>query len=101
MAEENVATDSTRGVWLALVTVLCWSLLPITLRIASRHLDPYTLTWYRFAVSALVLGVFLAATSGLPRISALRSVRPAALLLAATIGLVSNYVLYLVSLSYV
>ena len=92
---------STRGIWLSLVTVGCWSVLPITLRIASRHLDPYTLTWYRFVVSALVLAAWLAVKRGLPRSSALRRLRPVTLLLVATIGLVSNYVLYLVSLSYV
>jgi len=92
---------TTRGIWLSLVTVGCWSVLPITLRIASRHLDPYTLTWYRFVVSALVLAVWLAARRGLPAWDALRRARPLTLLLVATVGLVSNYVLYLVSLSYV
>jgi drug/metabolite transporter (DMT)-like permease len=91
----------TRGIGLSLVTVACWSVLPITLRIASRNLDPYTLTWYRFFLSALVLGAILAARAGLPRAATLRVPRPLALLVVATLGLLGNYVLYLVSLDYV
>lgn len=78
-----------------------WSVLPITLRLATRQLDPYTLTWYRFFLSALVIGGILAVRGGLPRWAQLRRVRPMALLVAATLGLAINYVLYLVSLDYV
>jgi drug/metabolite transporter (DMT)-like permease len=91
----------TRGIWLSLVTVAAWSLLPITLRIASRHLDPYTLTWYRFFASAVILGVWLAFQRGLPRPVAIRTRKATTLLVLGTVGLVSNYVLYLVSLDYV
>ncbi|HMC55180.1 MAG TPA: DMT family transporter [Gemmatimonadaceae bacterium] len=101
MNGEASGAHATRGVWLSLVTVGCWSVLPVTLRIASRHLDPYTLTWYRFVVSAFVLAVWLAARRELPVWSDVRRPRPAVLLLVATLGLVSNYVLYLVSLNYV
>lgn len=98
---EEAQPHPARGIWLSLVTVACWSVLPITLRIASRHLDAYTLTWYRFVVSAAVLGAWLAARHEFPRVAQLRRPRLATLLLLATLGLVSNYVLYLVSLSYV
>jgi drug/metabolite transporter (DMT)-like permease len=98
-AEAEASTS--RGIWLSLVVVGAWSVLPITLRLAARRLDPYTLTWYRFFLSALVVGGMLAARKNLPRLSQLRRVRPAMLLVAATLGLASNYVLYLVSLDYV
>ena len=91
----------SRGVWLAFVTVVCWSVLPITLRFASRHVDPYTLTWYRFSFSALVLGAILAVRRGMPSMAALRAPKVLTLVVVATVGLVANYVLYLVSLSYV
>lgn len=94
-------TNNARGIWLSLITVVCWSVLPITLRIASRHVDPYTLTWYRFLVSAILLGAILAARRALPLLSRVRMPRNAGLFLLATVGLVTNYVLYLVSLSYV
>lgn len=94
-------TNNARGIWLALITVVCWSVLPITLRIASRHVDPYTLTWYRFAVSGALLGAILAARRTLPALPLVRAPRNAGLFVIATLGLVANYVLYLVSLSYV
>jgi hypothetical protein len=75
--------------------------LPITLKIASRRLDPYTLTWYRFAVSALTLGAILGVRTGLPSVAAQRARSTAVLALVATAGLLVNYVLYLISLSYV
>lgn len=96
-----MSSANARGVWLSLITITCWSVLPITLRIASRHLDPYTLTWYRFAVSAIILAGILAMRRTLPAPSRVRVPRIAGLLLAATAGLVANYVLYLMSLSYV
>lgn len=92
--------QDSRGVWLALVTVVCWAVLPITLKIASRGVDPYTLTWYRFAIAAVVLAAILRGREGLPRLAALRSRTTLVLALVATTGLVTNYVLYLVSLSY-
>jgi drug/metabolite transporter (DMT)-like permease len=89
-----------RGTWLALVTVACWAILPVTLKIASRNMDAYTLTWYRFAISAVVLGAILRGRKGLPRLATLRSRHTLVLALVATAGLAINYVLYLVSLSY-
>lgn len=97
---ETGPTDS-RGVWLALVTVVCWGLLPITLKIASRHIDAYTLTWYRFSVSALVLAGILAVGRRLPSWKAVRAPKAVTLVIVAIVGLVANYVLYLVSLGYV
>ena len=97
----NDTSHTARGISLSLITVGAWSVLPITIRIASRHLDPYTLTWYRFLVSALVLGAVLATKRNLPRAATLRMPKAVVLLVAAIVGLVVNYVLYLVSLSYV
>ncbi len=92
---------TARGVWLSLITVGCWSVIPITLRIAARHMDPYTVTWYRFLVSALILGVILGAKGELPSPARILALRPMTLLVVGTVGLVGNYVLYLMSLSYV
>jgi drug/metabolite transporter (DMT)-like permease len=87
------------GLVLALTTAVLWGLLPIALKLALRGLDPYTITWYRFAVSSVVLGLLLVAQRGLPPIASLT--RHGWLLAIALVGLVSNYVLYLVALSHV
>ena len=92
----------TTGRWrlgfaLALTTAFLWGLLPIALKVVLKALDPYTVTWYRFASSGLLLGIILGAARGLPALASLG--RRAWLLLAiAFAGLTGNYVLYIVAL---
>ena len=63
-------------------------------------MDAFTITWYRLAAAALVLGLFQARRGRLPRVGRLdRS--GWLLLLVALGGLVGNYVLFLVSLEFV
>lgn len=88
------------GLALALTAAGLWGVLPIALKLALEGLDPYTITWYRFAVSSLVLGLILTASGSLPALSSLGG-RGWLLLAIALGGLVSNYVLYLVALSHV
>jgi drug/metabolite transporter (DMT)-like permease len=93
--------EDARGVWLALITVVCWAVLPITLKIASRHMDANTVTWYRFVIAGVLLAAILRGREGWPAPAMFRSRRTVVLAVVATAGLVVNYVLYLVSLSYV
>jgi len=87
------------GLVLALVTATAWGVLPVALKLVLEGMDASTITWYRFAVSALVLAGILAATRQLPSLRKLG--RQNWLLLAAALaGLVGNYVLYLLSLHY-
>ena len=92
----------TSGRWklgfaLALLTAMLWGVLPIALKIALRAIDPYTVTWYRFASSGLILGVTLGMTGGLPAIGKFDR-RTWMLLAIAFVGLTGNYVLYIVAL---
>ena len=87
------------GLALTLTTAVCWGILPIALKLALQGMDPATITWYRFTVAALLLGIILAVTGSLPNLKSLsRSIW--LLLLLAIIGLAGNYVLYLTALSY-
>lgn len=88
------------GLTLTLVTVACWGMLPVALKALLVYMDPWTITWYRFLVAAIVLGGWLAFTGGLPRPRAW-SASAALLLAVAVLGLVGNYVLYLVGLDHV
>ncbi len=54
------------GLSLALITSLLWGVMPIALKILLEGMDVYTISWYRFALSAVVVGVMLAATGQLP-----------------------------------
>ena len=94
--------QQTSGRWklgftLALSTAVLWGVLPIALKIALKSVDPYTVTWYRFAVSGLILGVVLLITGGLPTLAQFDR-RTWLLLGIAFIGLTGNYVLYIVAL---
>jgi drug/metabolite transporter (DMT)-like permease len=87
------------GLSLAVVTAFFWGVLPVALAILLRTLDAYTLTWFRFVTAALGLGTILLALGRLP---ALRSVGRQGwiMLLIALGGLVGNFILYVVALTY-
>jgi len=87
------------GLALALVTSLCWGILPIALKLALEGMDAYTITWYRFAVASVILGGILALTRRLPSLKPLGK-RGWLLVALALFGLVANYILYLIALDY-
>jgi drug/metabolite transporter (DMT)-like permease len=80
---------------LALLAALFWGLLPLALQLVAPALDPYTITWCRFLVAALVVGLFLGRRSSLPRpwrlTPGLRLLVPVAI-----VGLTLNYTLFVV-----
>jgi drug/metabolite transporter (DMT)-like permease len=85
------------GFALAFVTMASWGVLPLALELVLQALDAATLTWFRFLVSGLLLGLFLAGRRALPDLRALG--RTGWLLLAAaTLGLAANYITFLVGL---
>lgn len=88
------------GLLLALTTAVLWGLLPIALKLTLQHLDAYTITWWRFAVSAVVLGALLAARQRLPPRAALRG-GTLLLLSAGLAGMALNHVLYLLAIDQV
>ena len=64
-------TDTGRwqlGFTMSLTTAVLWGFLPIALKVALTGMDVYTITWWRFAVSMLALGAFLAWRGQLPRL---------------------------------
>jgi drug/metabolite transporter (DMT)-like permease len=52
------------GLSMALLTALSWATLPVALKITLEQLDPYTLTWFRFLVAALLMLAWLGARQG-------------------------------------
>lgn len=96
--------DDRSGDWrigflLALVTATAWGLLPIALKAMLTYMDLYTITWFRFLAAALVAGTWLWLSGGLPRLHLLDR-RTLGILLVAVTGLIGNYLLYLLGLSY-
>ena len=89
-----------RGFWLALVTALCWGVLPLAMALLVRELSPWTITWWRLAGSALLLVAWLGLRGQWPRLAGNPQLRWGWLLFA-TGGLVGNYVSYSGSLQHI
>ncbi|MUG95763.1 EamA family transporter [Scytonema sp. UIC 10036] len=81
------------GLALSLLTVLLWGILPIALTIALQVLDVYTVIWFRFLVSFVVLAIYLGGQGKLPTPSQLRSTSWV-LLAIATFFLAANYLFF-------
>ena len=90
---------SLLGVSLALVTALFWGWLTILLKGLLANTDPYTITWYRFSVAGGLLALFVVWKYRLP--SARKFQRSLLFWMIAIGGLASNYILYLLGLSYI
>lgn len=85
------------GLFLALLTVVLWGILPIKLKQVLQVMDPVTVTWYRLLVSGGLLLLWLSANRRLPPFKGLGRKR-IGLVGLAIFGLLGNYVLYLVGL---
>jgi drug/metabolite transporter (DMT)-like permease len=86
------------GLGLSLITVTLWGLVPISLAIVVKSLDIYTINWFRFLISFILLGCYLAKQGNIPTISQLKSV-PMYLLAIATLGLITNYIFFVMGLN--
>ncbi|MBD0390511.1 MAG: DMT family transporter [Nostoc sp. C3-bin3] len=86
------------GLALSLLTVLLWGILPIALTVTLQVLDVYTVIWFRFFTSFLLLGVYLGIRGKLPKLEQLRSASWK-LLAIATLFLGSNYFLFMQGLA--
>jgi drug/metabolite transporter (DMT)-like permease len=84
------------GFALAVSTMLLWGVLPHGLELALAELDPVTITWFRFGVSAAAMLAWLGARGALPQPADLGGQR--LLLFVATAFLAANYLAYLVGL---
>ncbi len=87
------------GFGLSLLTALLWGVLPLFINMVLSAMDAITITWYRFAVAAMLLWGILWHRQALP---ALRQLGQGdwLLLLLAGLGLSINYVAYVVGLDY-
>lgn len=82
------------GLTLSLITVFLWGLLPIALKGVLLQMDAVTVTWYRFAVAAIFVFIYMAVRKRIPDFKALKGVI-GILMLIAIFGLCANYVFYL------
>lgn len=99
-----MALHSPTGRWrlglsLAIATALFWATLPVALKLSLEVVDAYTLTWFRFLFAAVALGGFMAWRGQLKQFRGLHRTHYALLTLAA-VGLIGNYLGYLLGLDH-
>ena len=82
---------------LALLAMLSWATLPVALTLALAYVDPWTLTWFRFLVAALSIGIWHWSRRTLtwPGRGGSSGRR---LLTVAAVGLTANYMPYILGL---
>lgn len=82
-------SDSTKGLLLAILSALMWGLLAIALKVALNYTDSFTIVWWRFSASFLVLVLWFLFRSP----QSLRILRrPPRLLLLAAVLLGINFI---------
>ena len=97
MERHQPSGRSRLGFLLALITMALWSVLPLALKITLVSMDAYTITWYRFLFSAVLLGGGLAYYRALPSPGRFSAVARR-LLVVATVFLAANYICFLLGL---
>jgi drug/metabolite transporter (DMT)-like permease len=85
------------GLGLSLITVIMWGLVPVALAIVLTKLDTYTINWFRFLIAFVLLGCYLVQQENLPKFEQLKSI-PIYLLPIAIIGLIGNYIFFVMGL---
>ena len=84
--------DWRLGMFFSLITVMCWGVLVLALKVMVQVLDPATLIWFRFFFSALALTVYVIWQRQIPPVGA---AIPWSTLAVAVIFLSANYWLFL------
>jgi drug/metabolite transporter (DMT)-like permease len=85
------------GLTFALITSILWGLVPISLAVVLKKIDPYTINWFRFTSAFILLGCYLAYRQKLPNIGQLRLGSPY-LWAIAILGLMGNYLFFVMGL---
>jgi len=87
------------GLAMARLTALGGARLPVALKITLEQLDPYTLTWFRFLVAAACMLAWIGMREGFGTFAGLGATRWTMLLVAA-LGLIGNYLFYLLGVQH-
>ncbi|CAA0078676.1 putative inner membrane transporter YhbE [Halioglobus japonicus] len=93
-------TNWKLGLGFSLLTVLMWGLLPLALKAVLQVMDPVTISWYRFSLSALIALVWYGHRSGGALKQLLRG-RQRALSFLTIAGLLCNYLFYIWGLDHI
>ncbi|MCJ7772943.1 MAG: DMT family transporter [Desulfobacterales bacterium] len=87
------------GILLSLITAVLWGVTPIAIKVVLEDMDPYTIAWYRFLVSAVLIGIWIFRKHGMPSLSIFRG-SVLWLTFLAIVGLAANYGFFMIGLNY-
>ena len=95
-----MASNWKIGLCYSLVTAIMWGLLPLALKVVLEVMDPVTISWYRFSVSAAIALLWFGYKRG-RALKRLILTRQWPLSLAVAGGLIGNYLLYIWGLDFI
>jgi len=95
-----LTTNWKLGLGFSLLTVLMWGLLPVALKVVLEVMDPLTISWYRFSISALIALLWYGRKRG-AQLKQLLSRKHRVLTLIAVLSLLANYLLYILGLNHI
>ncbi|QGM80129.1 DMT family transporter [Otariodibacter oris] len=88
------------GFFLALITVILWSTLPVVLQPLLTAMNAQTIVWFRFVTAAIGIFLILLFTKKLPKLTALTK-NYRWLIILGIVGLSGNFYLFNFSLNYI
>jgi drug/metabolite transporter (DMT)-like permease len=94
---ETVLSDNTKGILYAITTAVLWGFLAIALKIAVGGIDPFTIVWFRFLLSFILLSIYFYFKYR-PKLSIL--IKPPYPLVIAALFLGVNYLGFMLGLKY-
>ena len=95
-----MASNWKLGLGYSLVTAIMWGLLPLALKAVLEVMDPVTISWYRFSVSAAIALLWFGYKRG-RALKRLLLTKHWPLSLAVAGGLIGNYLLYIWGLDFI
>jgi drug/metabolite transporter (DMT)-like permease len=87
------------GLLLSLITAFLWGVTPIAIKVVLEEMDPYTISWYRFLFSAILISIWIYRRHGIPDLTIFRG-SVIWLTILAIIGLATNYAFFMIGLNY-
>ncbi|WP_392558532.1 DMT family transporter [Orbus mooreae] len=88
------------GFLLAMLTAIMWGVVPIAMKYALEVVDPYTIVWYRFIISAIGLTIWLGYKKQFPDFTIFKKRRRFIMLMVAGFGLLGNFILFASGVKY-
>jgi len=95
-----LTTNWKLGLGFSLLTVFMWGLLPVALKVVLEVMDPVTVSWYRFSISALIALLWYGRKRW-AELKHLLSREHRVLTIIAVLSLLANYLFYILGLNHI